>query len=118
MKKIFLALALLFTAFASAQDTNNPIIEKKGNLLEATFFHDNGKVAQTGFFTKNNKLQGVWTKYDIVGNKLAVGKYNKGIKVGKWFFWSDNNLSEVDYSNNAIVTVNTWNNKSTIATRD
>ncbi|AXO81075.1 nicotinic acid mononucleotide adenyltransferase [Olleya aquimaris] len=117
MKKIFLALALLFTAFVSAQDTNNPIIEKKGNLLEATFFHDNGQVAQTGFYTKDNKLEGVWTKYDVEGNKLAVGSYKEGVKVGKWFFWSDNNLSEVDYSNNTIANVNNWELKSTIADR-
>jgi hypothetical protein len=24
--------------------------------------------------------------YDADGNKLAIGEYNKGQKVGKWFF--------------------------------
>lgn len=118
MKNLVLAIAFLFTAVVSAQDINNPTIEKKGDLFEATYHYEDGTIAQQGFFTKDNKLQGTWTKYDINGNKLAVGEYNKGVKVGKWLFWSADTLREVDYANNAIVNVNEWNNKKSIATRD
>lgn len=118
MKKIILAIAFLFTAMASAQEINKPTIEKKGDLFEATYFFENGVVAQQGFFNMDNKLQGLWTKYDSKGNKLAVGEYDNGVKVGKWFFWTGDTLNEVDYTNNTIANVNKWELKSTVADRD
>ena len=36
-------------------------------------------------------------------------------KTGKWFIWSDDKLTEVDYSNNQIAAVNTWVNKDPVA---
>jgi antitoxin component YwqK of YwqJK toxin-antitoxin module len=118
MKNIFIAIAFLFTAFLSAQETNKPTIQKKGDLFEATYFYDNGDVSQKGYFNKDSKLQGVWTKFDQQGNKLAVGEYDNGVKVGKWLFWSNDTLREVDYDNNTIANVNKWELKSTIADRD
>ncbi|APX99222.1 hypothetical protein CLV86_1177 [Lacinutrix venerupis] len=117
MKNI-LALILMFAvSFTFAQDVK-PKFEKKGNQTEATFYHDNGEVAQTGFFNKDNKLEGTWTSFDAEGNKVAVGKYDNGIKVGKWFFWNKETLKEVDYLNNNIASVSEWENKSTVAIRD
>jgi hypothetical protein len=40
-------------------------------------------VQQQGHFL--GKLQGEWTSYDADGNKVAIGEYNKGQKVSKWF---------------------------------
>jgi hypothetical protein len=34
--------------------------------------------------------------------------YDKGQKTGKWFFWNNTVLSEVDYSNNQIAAVKSW----------
>ncbi len=45
---------------------------------------------------------------DTDGNKVAVAEYDKGQKVGKWFFWSDSALSEVDYSDNRVASVKNW----------
>ncbi len=39
--------------------------------------------------------------------KITVGKYMDGKKVGKWFFWTkDNVIKEVDYDNSKITSVN------------
>jgi len=48
--------------------------------------------------------------YDGAGNKQAIGQYENGVKVGKWFFWDEEGLKEVDYRNNQIAQVVKWNN--------
>ncbi len=118
MKNLILAFAVLITGFVSAQEVNKPTIEKKGDLIQATYYHDNGAIAQQGFFNKQNKLVGTWLKFDNEGNKLAVGKYEDGKKVGKWLFWIEDTLQEVDYNNNVIVNVTEWKSKKDIAIRD
>ena len=42
------------------------------------------------------------------GNKKSIGEYSNGQKTGKWFFWTDNNLSEVDYSDSRVAQVKNW----------
>ncbi|MDO6596485.1 nicotinic acid mononucleotide adenyltransferase [Oceanihabitans sp. 2_MG-2023] len=118
MKKIITVAILLFTMVSFAQNEKSIKFNEDTSLYEATYFHDNGTVSQTGFFTKEGKLQGEWLSYDTKGVKTASAKYNVGIKVGKWFFWNNNVLKEVDYSNNLITSVNEWSNKSTLAIRD
>ncbi|WP_092465676.1 toxin-antitoxin system YwqK family antitoxin [Winogradskyella thalassocola] len=118
MKKIVILLVMLSVGFTYAQNKTTPKLEKKGELTIATFFHDNGQVQQTGTYNADGKLQGEWTSFDSEGNKLAVATYDAGKKVGKWFFWGDNSLKEVDYKDNAIVTVVEWSNDRTIVSRD
>ncbi|MGJ8548921.1 toxin-antitoxin system YwqK family antitoxin [Winogradskyella wichelsiae] len=114
MKKIVTLLVMLCVGFSFAQDKINPKLEKKDNLVVATYYHDNGEVQQTGTFDTDGKLQGEWTSYDAKGNKLAFGTYEAGKKVGKWFFWNDNKLKEVDYSENTIANVYEWSNSKKI----
>ncbi len=115
MKKLLLiAVFLVSGATAFAQDSNKPTLEKKGDLIEATYYHENGKVAQTGSFTLDGKLQGEWKSFDVHGKKTAVGNYDKGQKVGKWFFWNTDRLSEVDYANSKIKDVNTWKRSASV----
>ena len=115
MKKLLILVVFLVSGtVAFAQNTNKPKLEKKGDVIEATYFHDNGTVAQTGTFTLKGKLQGEWKSYDANGKKVAVGNYEDGQKVGKWFFWNSNRLSEVNYSNSKIVGVNTWTNSNPV----
>jgi len=101
--------------FTYAQNEKNPKIEKKGNLTLVTYYHDNGAVEQTGMFNEIGKLHGEWTSYDLEGNKVTVGTYDSGKKVGKWFFWEGDSLKEVDYIDSKIVNVNKWNNKTKVA---
>jgi antitoxin component YwqK of YwqJK toxin-antitoxin module len=115
MKKYIILSAILFTGVTFAQE-NNPKLEAVGELVKTTYYFENGKVQQEGFF-KNGKLDGVWTSYDVNGNKLAVATYDNGEKTGKWFFWTGTNLNEVDYSNSRIASVKTWK-KDALVTRD
>lgn len=108
MKKLLLIAVFLVSGTIAFAQNNKPTLEKKGDLIEATYFHDNGAVAQTGFFNLDGKLQGEWKSYDTNGKKVAVGNYENGQKVGKWFFWNTNSLSEVDYSDSKIKNVNNW----------
>ncbi|MBU2927931.1 toxin-antitoxin system YwqK family antitoxin [Winogradskyella psychrotolerans] len=117
MKKIVIILVMLSVGFTYAQN-NKPQLEKKGDLLIATYFHDNGEIQQTGAFDANGKLQGKWTSFDVEGNKLAVATYDAGKKVGKWFFWEGDSLKEVDYRDNTIVSVVEWSNDRTLVSLD
>ncbi len=107
---------LLFVTVAFAQNDIKPKFENQGEQTKGIYFHDNGQIAQEGYFNKENKLEGIWTSYDVNGKKVAIGKYNNGIKVGKWLFWSNNSLKEVDYVNNTIANVSEWQNKESVAT--
>ena len=115
MKKIVILLVMLCVGFTYAQDNNQPKLEKKGDTTVATYYHNNGAVQQTGTFNADGKLQGEWTSFDTQGNKVAVGNYDAGKKVGKWFFWEGNSLKEVDYIDSKIVSVNKWGNKTKVA---
>lgn len=106
MKKYIIIAAILFSGILFAQNTK-PQLEAVGNQVKVTYHYENGKVQQQGHYL-NGKLQGEWISYDVDGNKLAIGEYNKGQKVGKWLFWNGNKLNEVEYSNSRIASVKTW----------
>lgn len=97
---------LLATGFAFAQ-TEKPVLEREGSLVKATYFHDNGKIKQQGYFSEG-KLEGTWVAFDENGTKISSGDYRKGQKTGKWFFWGEQSLAEVDYLNNRITSVKNW----------
>lgn len=116
MKKIVILLIMLSVSFTYAQKERSLKLNKATNLIEVVYYHDNGEISQTGFYTADGKLQGDWFSYCKEGNKLTAAKYNNGKKVGKWFYWSGTSLTEVDYSNNAVASVNEWtNNKTSVA---
>ena len=110
--KIFTLILLGFglsLAYAQPPKTERTKTDK---MVRVTMYHDNGAVAQTGYL-KSNKLEGIWESFDASGNKKAVGQYAEGIKTGKWFFWTDKQLVEVDYEKNQIENVIYWNSERT-----
>ncbi|WP_299556603.1 nicotinic acid mononucleotide adenyltransferase [Seonamhaeicola sp.] len=112
MKKYILILAVLFIGTSVfAQDNNTVKHEKKGDLIETTYFYANGTVQQQGTFNQEGKLHGVWTSYDAEGNRIAVGNYENGKKVGKWTFWVNGEANEVDYVDSKITKVVKANNE-------
>lgn len=117
-KLLILIVALICSAAMFSQETKENEYKVKNNLVEVTMYHDNGQISQTGFLTLDGKLQGDWFSYDETGRKLTAAKYDKGSKVGKWFFWNDKSLKEVDYESNQIVNVVEWSNDKTVVTRD
>lgn len=94
----FLVFLFMSVSFYAQENETKAKFEKKGDLIEATYFHANGQVSQIGFF-KDNKPHGIWKAFDDSGNKITSAIYNEGEKVGKWFFWRDDKLTEVDYEN-------------------
>ncbi|MFD2563207.1 toxin-antitoxin system YwqK family antitoxin [Aquimarina rubra] len=113
MKNLLLTLAILFSGVMMAQDVK-PTFEKQGDIIKGTYFYENGEIRQQGFYNKEGKLHGEWKSYDMTGKKIAMGQYQNGVKTGKWFFWENEKLSEVNYSDNTIASVTTWSNKSDV----
>lgn len=112
MKKIIFIGVMLATSLIFAQKTNTTY-EKVEDKIKATFYHDNGKIQQHGFY-KDKKLHGKWVSYNIKGEKVSQGTYDLGKKVGTWYFWDGKTLSEVNYNNNTIAGIKTWNKNSNV----
>lgn len=111
MKKIIIVATLFLVAFAvQAQEKVKDTYVKEGNLVKATLHHDNGSVAQIGFFTKDGELTGQWVSFDRSGTKTAEAHYDRGAKIGTWFFWTEDKLTEVDYTDSKVASVNVWEN--------
>lgn len=106
MKKCIFGAVLMSVMAVSAH--NGPKLEAvSGGMVKVTYFHDNGNVAQQGYF-KDGKAEGKWIAFDAVGNKKSIGEYSNGQKTGKWFFWNDQTLSEVDYADSRVASVKNW----------
>lgn len=114
MKTRIVMMALLFVGFTYAQQETEPKLENVGKVIKATFFHDNGEIAQTGYMLKG-KLHGQWFKYNREGKKIASGKYENGERSGKWFFWNEGILKEVDFVDNRIANVKNWNQSEVVS---
>lgn len=97
----------------SQNNSPEPVFEQKGELIKGTFYYEDGSVRQEGTY-KDGKLHGEWISYDQNGEKSAIARYNEGRKDGKWFFWSADRLTEVDYNNNSIASVNSWKSDSSL----
>ncbi len=104
MKNIAAILIMFFVCVGYAQQKENTYIEKDNGLVEATLYYDNGQVEQHGFF-KDKKLHGTWTYYNAAGEKISIGNYEYGVKTGKWLFYTDVTLKEVEYENGRVINV-------------
>ena len=102
-------LLIMFALSLSAQENFEPQFEKQGDIIKAIFYHDNGEIAQIGYF-KNKRRHGNWISYYPSGKKSAIGLYQSGLKTGQWFFWNNNDLIEVIYEDNKIINVLESNN--------
>ncbi len=107
MKKLVLLFAFLITAvtFAQKEQKRELKFNKDTNLIEVVYYHDNGAVSQTGFYTTDGKLQGEWLSYNEEGKKTVSGFYDNGKKVGKWFYYTSDSVKEVDYNANVIASL-------------
>ena len=113
MKKIITLLVIVIAANTTfSQDCTKTLKKDKfelvDGLIKATLYHDNGLVAQTGYYTEENKLQGEWISYNSQGIKTAEAFYNDGVKIGTWFFYDGDTKKEVTYENAKIAEVKTW----------
>ncbi|WP_430965143.1 toxin-antitoxin system YwqK family antitoxin [Spongiimicrobium sp. 2-473A-2-J] len=102
--KTFAILALGLLSIGLNAQNIAPQFQKEGDNIRATYFHENGNVAQTGYFL-NGKLHGKWKMYNAEGKKIAMGKYIQGKRTGKWLFWQGDILKEVNYTDSKIAAV-------------
>lgn len=107
MKKYIVILAVIFmsSSLMAQEDTKKVKQVQKGDLVEATYFYADGSIEQQGTFNKDGKLHGLWISYDVKGNKVALGNYENGHKVGKWTFWAGDSVKEVDFDKSKITNV-------------
>lgn len=117
MKNLVFIFTFLITVVSFAQQERDLKLNNDANVIDVTYYHDNGEVSQTGSYTLDGKLQGTWLSFNTSGEKIVSANYDNGKKVGKWFYWSSKTLKEVDYNNNAIASVSEWS-KSNIVQRD
>ena len=113
MKKIVF-LAFLFVATVALAQEKEPTYEAVGDLVKATYYFEDGSVHKQGFF-KDKKLTGKWTQFDQKGNKVMVGHYKAGKKIGTWFQWKGNVLRQINYKNNTVASVSTWKEDTKVA---
>lgn len=115
MKKI--AILLMFALSLTgvyAQQKKEQKLNKETNLIEVTYYHNNDQISQEGTFNLEGKLHGNWISYDEQGVKITEGSYNKGIKTGKWYFWSGDKVKEIIFDNNSIASITESNNKAKV----
>ncbi|MEB3801266.1 membrane-binding protein [Flavobacterium columnare] len=101
MKKRISIITLLFTVASFAQ-LIEPEYEIQNNLIKATYYYDNGKIMQEGFY-KDGKVHGKWVSYTKEGNELVTGQYESGQKVGTWIFKENGVIAQVNYNDNRLV---------------
>ena len=107
MKKLILAVVLMFSITAFAQEQKVTYKKLDDNLTQVTYyFADNSDIIQReGFFNADGKLQGTWISYDVNGNKIAIANYNNGVKEGVWMYFKEDKVNVVTYNNNKITNV-------------
>jgi len=102
---MLLLIILLVSGITFAQNKKKLGLNEETKLIEATYFHENGNVSQTGTFNLDGKLHGEWISFSEEGEKISKGSYVNGRKVGKWIFWSGDNMKEVRYKVDGIASV-------------
>ncbi len=111
---IFLLCFAVFTMAISQETERSISYHQEGNVIQFMEYHNNGKLAQIGQI-RDHLNDGLWSAYDDDGRKIAEGRYEKGMRVSKWFFWDDDSLIEVDFEDNKIIKVIRWGQSQIIA---
>ena len=120
MKNIYLLFTLLFflcyTQSGVAQNENKLIeYNEITDLIDITYFYEDGSVQQIGSFNTSGLPHGEWTAYNMNGKKLCIGNYKNGLKDGTWYFILPNEVQSVDYYNSKIISVKNKLNEDIVA---
>lgn len=118
-------------SFAWAQKSYKTVeVNKPGNVKVVYYVNESEGVTafnhyvsdqlfEQGFF-KDNKRDGIWSRFDEQGNKLAEASYKNGVKQGTWAVWNNDGtmLYQIHYRNNKVLSAVQWNeNGELVATR-
>ena len=118
MKTLQLLVMFMAPVVMFAQQEREVKLSEDKNLIEVVYHHENGAISQKGTYNLQGELHGVWESFAEDGSKLTSGTYANGKKNGKWFFWSNQTLREVDYNNNAIASVQEWQEGTKLASQE
>lgn len=113
MKNLVVVALMMISAISFAQNERTLKLNQDTNTIDVVYYHDNGQISQTGAYTLDGKLHGEWLSFDAKGEKTALAKYDKGEKVGTWYFYQKDILQEVKYSDNRVAEVVTWKDSET-----
>lgn len=69
------------------QENIYPDCSDTANYLHKAFYH-NGTIAHI-VEIKNNKKEGLYKSFGIIGNPKIIGEYKNGKMYGLWKFWTD-----------------------------
>lgn len=94
--------------------TYTSIEQIPGELMEVTYYYDNGMIRQKGFI-QNDALTGNWITYDQNGNISAKAHYDDGKKTGTWKVYNPNGdlVYKIVYKNDVKKDVRIFWNAST-----
>ena len=90
---------ILTLSLAGLNAQEQKVVLQEENTPKVVIYGDRGNDLQEGYI-ENNRLHGYWASYNKLSKTLTFGKYNRGKKVGKWFFWSEGTLTKVNYIKN------------------
>jgi len=76
-------LMMTTQSFSGSAATYASFEQMPGEVMEVTYYYEDGSVRQTGFI-KDDELTGTWITYDKSGNVTARAYYEDGKKTGKW----------------------------------
>ena len=106
MKNLMISGMLLVSGVFFAQEVKPKFVAIDNNMIQATYYYDNGQVKQEGVYL-DGKLHGKWVSYSEDGTKQTSGEYNQGEKLGTWTFYNATNIKKVAFSNSRVASVNT-----------
>jgi antitoxin component YwqK of YwqJK toxin-antitoxin module len=105
MKNLMISGMLLVSGVFFAQEVKPKFVAVDNDMIQATYFYDNGQVKQEGVYL-DGKLHGKWVSYNEDGTKQTSGEYNQGEKVGTWTFYNAATIKKVAFSNSRVASVN------------
>ena len=75
MKNLMISGMLLVSGVFFAQEVKPKFVAVDNDMIQATYFYDNGQVKQEGVYL-DGKLHGKWVSYNEDGTKQTSGEYN------------------------------------------
>lgn len=115
MKAIICTVTLVLMSIVTYGQKNKELVMNEDTgLIEAVYFYDNGVISQKGTFNLDRKLHGEWISYNEEGDIIAQGFYERGLRTGTWTFWQDGTMKKVEYSNNAVASVDGKKSSNTL----
>lgn len=115
---VYILIGVMVCGFGYGQKKEDIRHNAETNLIDATYYHENGQISQKGTFDLKGKLHGQWISFNELGETLSRGQYDNGKRVGTWHFWEDGIIKEVQFDQTGIVSVINRDANSNLVIKD